>query len=107
MYHDRYSESFGEQKKSPRFRNLAKAMESKCKLILQAPYSACKSEPLKYEWARKRSGHLTEQLRIIYKICEECRKRGEEEPNHMVACLPCEGVPDDTVNFLTIVDYHC
>lgn len=106
MYHDRYSETFNEKKNSPRLRNLANDIKSKCNLIRQSPYGACKSEPLRYEWARKRSGRLTKKLRIIYKVCKECRKRGEEEPNHMVNCLPCEGVPNNTVNFLDITEYH-
>lgn len=106
MYHDRYSEVFTGQKDSPQFRILAKAIKDKCNLICQAPYTACKSEKLKYEWAQKRSGRLTERLRIIYKVCKECRERGEEESNHMVECLSCEDIPDNTVNFLVIIDYH-
>jgi len=106
MYHDRYSETFKAKKNDPQFRSLARQAKNKCNLILQAPYGACKSEPLKYEWARKRSGRLTDQLRIIYKICEECQKRGEQESNHMISCLSCEGVPVKTVNFLDITEYH-
>jgi len=106
MYHDRYSEAFNEQKNSPQFQNLAKAIERKCNLICQAPYTACKSEKLKYEWAQKRSGRLTDRFRIIYKVCKECRAAGNEQSNHMVACLSCEDIQDNTVNFLVITDYH-
>ena len=106
MYHDRYSQAFNELKNSPQFHNLAGTIKNKCSLIRQAPYTACKSEPLKYKWARKRSGRINDRWRVIYKVCKECRRRGQQESNHMVKCLPCEGVPDDTVNFLDITDYH-
>ena len=106
MYHDRYSQMFNAKKNSLELSQLADDIERKCNQIRQAPYGACKSEKLKYDWTRKRSGRLSEGLRIIYKVCQECRKRGEEEQNHMVNCLPCEGVPDKTVNFLDITNYH-
>lgn len=106
MYHDRYSEIFNEQKESPRFRLLRKTIKNKCNLIRQAPLTACKSEKLKYAWANKRSGRLNDQFRIIYKVCKECRQRGEQESNHMVECLSCDDIPDETVNFIVITDYH-
>lgn len=106
MYHDRYSETFKEQKESPTFRSLAETVENKCNLIRQAPYTACKSHPLQYEWTRKRSGRINKQYRVVYKICKECRKRDEGERNHMVECLSCDDTPDETVNFLAITDYH-
>lgn len=106
MYHERYSESFNKKKTSPELRNLAQTIKEKCKLICEVPYGACKSEMLKYSWARKRSGRINDRWRIIYKVCKECRRRGQQEPNHMVECLSCEEVSDDTVNFLDITDYH-
>ena len=106
MYVDRYSEAFNEQKNHPQFQDLTTTIENKCNLIRQAPYTACKSEKLKWDWANKRSGRLNDQFRIIYKVCKGCRKRGEQESNHMVECLSCDDIPDETVNFLGITDYH-
>ena len=106
MYQARYSLTFDARLTEQRFANLLKTIKNKTEMVMQAPYGAAKSEKLKYDWTRKRSAHVDDQYRLIYKVCEECRKRSEIEPNHMTNCLPCEGVPAQTVNFLDIVDYH-
>lgn len=105
MYHDRRSETLIKQIETD-FRELKETIEKRCNSINQLPYRACKSEKLKYNWARKRSGHINKKYRIIYKVCEECRKRNEGEPNHMIKCLSCDDTPDKTVNYLAITDYH-
>jgi len=105
VYEARYSTTFLEKKASKKFRGLQDMIRKKCNLILQAPYSACKSERLKYEFRGKRSGRLTDNHRIIYTICEECYKAGDQEQN-LMACPNCPEVPLKTVNFLDIIDYH-
>ena len=105
MYDARYSATFLEKKASKRFRGLQDDIQEKCNLILQAPYGACKSERLKYEYRGKRSGRLGASLRIIYTICEECYKAGDQEQN-LMDCPDCPEVLLKTVNFLDIIDYH-
>lgn len=106
MYQARYSQTFNNRKKEPRFANLLKNIKQKTELVMQAPYGAAKSERLKYGWAKKRSARIDDRYRLIYKVCEECQRRGENEPNHMINCLPCEGVVEKTVNFLDITDHY-
>jgi mRNA-degrading endonuclease RelE of RelBE toxin-antitoxin system len=43
-----------------------------------------------------RSAHVGQNFRIIFVICKECRKEPECE-----YCF-CEGLPDETVVFLTV-----
>ena len=106
MYQARYSQTFSARLQEPKFTNLLENINHKAEMVMQLPYTAAKSEKLKYDWTRKRSAHVDERYRLIYKICEECRKRNEGEPNHMTNCLPCAGVPDTTVNFLDITDHY-
>lgn len=106
MFQARYSQTFNERLIEPRFANLVTTIKRKVEMVMQAPYGAAKSEKLKYNWTRKRSAHVDDQYRLIFKVCAECQKRSEDEPNHMTNCLPCEGVPTQTVNFLDITDYH-
>lgn len=105
-YNARYSESFQQHKTDRQLRELAKKIKSKCELICEQPYTACDSERLKHDLTGKRSGNLFKQWCIIYKVCKECRKRDEEGGNHLVNCLDCAGVPDKTINFLCITNYH-
>jgi len=106
MYQARYSQTFNARLAESRFTSLRSSIKRKTEMVMQEPYGAAKSEKLKYSWTRKRSARVGEQYRLIFKVCEECSKRSEEEPNHMTNCLPCEGVIPQTVNFLDIVDYH-
>lgn len=85
---------------------MLKDIKRKAELVMHAPYGAANSEKLKYNWARKRSARIDDRYRLIYKVCEECRKQAEDEPNHMTNCLPCEGVSPTTVNFLAITDHY-
>jgi mRNA-degrading endonuclease YafQ of YafQ-DinJ toxin-antitoxin module len=106
MFEARYSQTFNERLAEPRFTSLLTTIMRKAEMVMQLPYGAANSHKLRYDWTRKRSAHVDDRYRLIYKVCEECRKRSEAEPNHMINCLPCEGVPSETVNFLDIVDYH-
>ena len=106
MYQARYSQTFSERLTERRFANLLETIKHKAEMVMKMPYGAAKSKKLKYNWTRKRSSHVDGQYRLIFKVCEECQKRSENEPNHMINCLPCEGVPAQTVNFLDIADYH-
>jgi Txe/YoeB family toxin of Txe-Axe toxin-antitoxin module len=106
MYQARYSQTFTERLSEQPFVGLLKTIKRKAEMVMEAPYGAAKSEKLRYDWSRKRSAHVDQQYRLIYKVCEECQKRSEGEPNHMTNCLQCKTVPTQTVNFLDIVDYH-
>jgi len=104
MYKERRSDTFN-RKVNEAYRQLRDQIEDKIGLILQAPRSAAKSEPLKWKLSGKRSAHLNKSIRIIYTICEECHQQGAEGRNRM-ECPDCLDVPLQTVNFLDIVNYH-
>ena len=106
MYQARYSQTFNERLTERRFANLLRTIKRKAEMVMQEPYGAAKSEKLKYSWTRKRSARVNDRYRLIFKVGKECRKKSEDEPNHMTNCLPCEGIIAQTVNFLDIVDYH-
>lgn len=105
MYDERRSTTFDKRLKSqiPPRRQL---IEKKINMIRQLPYSACRSEPLKWRYRGKRSAEIDRSPdRIIYTICKECYRQGHRESNIM-DCPPCEFIPLETVNFLDILDYH-
>ena len=106
MYEARYSQTFADRLEEPYFANLAENIKRKTELVMQLPYGAAKSERLKYAWSGKRSARIDDRYRLIFKVCEECQKRGDQEPNHMTNCMPCEGVPVTTVNFLDITAHY-
>ena len=105
LYDSDYSETFLEKKNSPSFKNLITTIENKCNLILQAPYSACKSERLKWNYRGKRSGRINDQYRVEYMICEECIKQNDYDYNH-TDCPDCQRVALKRVRFIDITDYH-
>lgn len=106
MYEARYSQTFNDKLEEPHLANLLEDIKRKAELVMQAPYGAAKSERLRHDWAGKRSARIDDRYRLIYKVCEECQRRGEGEPNHMIDCLSCESVPVTTVNFLDITDHY-
>lgn len=53
-----------------------------------------KSEYLRLELEGLRSYKLRSGNRIIFAICEECRKGGFESANN---CLDCKDIPDNTI----------
>jgi Txe/YoeB family toxin of Txe-Axe toxin-antitoxin module len=87
------------------FAQKRRAAESKIRLILSAPRTACHSERLRWDFAGKRSARLDRRYRIIYTICEECYQQGDQGSN-LMDCLSCDNVSIETVTFLDILDYH-
>ncbi len=67
------------------------------KLILEDPYHNCKSEPLHHSLKGLRSARLTQNIRIIFAICEEAKKNLREETSAM-----CEELGGNGVIFITI-----
>lgn len=105
MYEGRYTQRFFDQLEEKTFRQQKDKIRDKCEMILQDPFHACKSEPLRYEYKGKRGGRLDNRYRIIYTICEECYKQGHLEANRL-DCPNCADVPMKTVTFLDITDHY-
>ncbi len=95
-YADEYAKLFSENYR--RYANLRARVDRKLERILQDPYHNT-------EYLDDRSGHLNlrgcrslridRNFRIIFVICEECRRVTECQ-----FCF-CEGLADKTVLFLT------
>jgi len=72
-------------------------MRNKVKLILEDPYRNCKSEPLHHNLKGLRSARLTQNIRIIFAICEEAKKYLRDETTAL-----CEELGGNGVVFITI-----
>jgi len=89
--------------KDPRLRKKAtETIESLC----DAPYSLAGSHRLKGNLSGLRAANLVGAWRLIFKVCEECRKQGLRDQNPIDCCRGEAQTPDNTINFLEIVDYH-
>lgn len=105
LYDAQYSETFSDKKNNPKFRSLVKRIEEKCSLIREAPYTACRSERLRWNLRGKRSGQLDDRFRLIYIVCEECINQDDKLWNDS-DCPDCEGIALKRVRFIDITDYH-
>jgi len=97
-----YSEEFA--RNLQKYRALARRIERKIDLLVRDPYRNCRSELLVGNLKGLRCARLTKSIRIIFAICEECRKRGWQELNGCSETL-CRQLPSRTVIFFT-VDVH-
>jgi Txe/YoeB family toxin of Txe-Axe toxin-antitoxin module len=105
MYDERRSLRFDE-KLNAQTKDRRQLIEDKMKMVRELPYSACKSEPLKWRYRGKRSARIDKAPdRIIYTVCQECHQQGHQKSN-LMDCPGCEDVPMETVNFLDIDNYH-
>lgn len=73
--------------------------------ILGAPYEARRSKRLRWELAGLRSARYDKGRRIIFKICEECRRRGDQKRNPLGCCSE-ENSPERIVTFIAFTNYH-
>jgi Txe/YoeB family toxin of Txe-Axe toxin-antitoxin module len=105
LYRGVYAQEFSDQLVSRDFRSKASQIQQKCKQILQAPYTACRSERLKHESRGQRSAQIDRLLRVIYTICEECRTQGDMEFNQLDCCAE-EDADLTRVTFLTITKHY-
>jgi len=82
-----------------RYRSLRKQIRQKTARTLQDPYQGTErlgKTPGGMDLSGCRSVRVTRNFRIIFVICEECRRVPECE-----FCF-CEGLPGETVIFITV-----
>ena len=104
-YSAAYTHEFAEQLASREFRSLAALVKEKCDLIVAEPYTACRSERLRFDFSGKRSGQVGRGVRLIYTICEECRDQGDQQRNDLECCA-AEECDLTRVTFLTITRHY-
>lgn len=84
------------KKFSKKYPELTRRAEKAIKELALDPYR--KSKSLEGELRGKRKMRVGD-CRIIFSICEECRKLGYVRINR---CIDCESQTDDTIKFLTL-----
>jgi len=87
-----------------KYQNFKKQIANKVRLLSRDPYRSAKSEQLVGNLKGLRSARVTRSMRIIYAICEECRRLENEE---LVGCSSqlCEQMDNKVIIFLTF-DVH-
>lgn len=88
------------RKQAEKYRSLSKHIKRKVILLLEDPYRNCRSEPLRRQLKGLRSARLTQNLRIIFAICEEAKAGVSKEVNDL-----CNELRGKAVVFITI-DVH-
>jgi len=100
IYTPLYKPQFAEDLKT--YASLKKQIENKVKALLDNPYH--NTEPLekigKHDLRGLRSKRIDKSFRIIFAICEECRKLFPEKEKPCRYCEP--GLPKKAVIFFTI-----
>lgn len=96
-YQDSYLKIF--IKNYEKFKNLQARIDKKCAHVLRNPYAGTElladaTQGLNLKGCR--SIRIDRNLRIVFVICEECRRIKDCE-----YCF-CEGLPDKAVVFLTV-----
>ena len=86
-----------------RYSNLRQRIQRRVELILENPYA--RTERLRQigsglDLRGCRSARVDRNFRLIFVICEECRR-----VKHCQYCF-CEGKKDETVVFLTVGPHH-
>ena len=81
------------------------ALKAACREILADPYHARGSEPLSYQWAGFRAADFTRRDRIIFRICEECKREHQQDLNALDCCGD-PASPSNVVWFVHFGDYH-
>jgi mRNA-degrading endonuclease YafQ of YafQ-DinJ toxin-antitoxin module len=81
-----------------KYPSLKKQIANKVRHLLKDPYRAVKSEQLVRNLKGLRSARATHSIRIIFAICEECRKNNNQE---LVDCNSelCERMDGDVIIF--------
>ena len=96
-YSDGYSNIFS--KNYQKFKSLQSRIDKKCEMVLKDPYAGTEfladaTDGLNLKGCR--SIRVDRNFRIIFVVCEECRRLKDCE-----YCF-CESLPDKSVVFLTV-----
>lgn len=73
--------------------------------ILASPYDAHGSHALRHDWSGFRSVEFDDRNRIIYRVCEECRKLQQTQLHPLQCCAEPDANPL-MVTFVDFGDYH-
>ena len=101
----RRSARLDDQIETRRYRGLRDRIESRIAELLKDPYRAARAERLRYEYAGLRSARMVDATRLIYRICEECR-RLDDRSRRPLDCCHDGATADRTVNLLCLSEHY-
>jgi mRNA-degrading endonuclease YafQ of YafQ-DinJ toxin-antitoxin module len=101
MYEIRLTTAFIRATKKEDLEALKQALEE----IAANPYTARDSHLLRHEWAGFRAADFVRGKRIIYRICEECVSKHQEEMKPLPCCTQTDA-HKILVTFVDFGDYH-
>lgn len=101
----RTSQLYQDQLDDRRYRARRREIERRIDLLRQDPYRAAHAERLKHDFAGLRSARLFGGVRVIYRICEECRRLGEQRRSPLDCCFS-GATPDRTINLLCLSEHY-
>lgn len=101
----RYSDLFLRQARSRVYRSRGKELRASLERLFEDPLSPSRSERLKHQFVGLRSAPVNGRLRLIYRVCEECRRLGDET-GRPIECCWATNTPATTVNILCISDHY-
>jgi Txe/YoeB family toxin of Txe-Axe toxin-antitoxin module len=86
---------------SRQYRSLRARIEQRLADLLKDPYNAAGAERLRHEFQGLRSMRVDQKVRIIFRVCGECRRLNERGLRPLDCCLDAT-TPDETVNILCL-----
>ncbi len=101
----RYSDQFLKQARSRRYRSLATVLRSRLEALFEDPFNAASAERLRHEFRGLRSARIDARLRLIYRLCGECRDSGHAQFRPIECCWSGD-TEDCTINLLCISDHY-
>jgi Txe/YoeB family toxin of Txe-Axe toxin-antitoxin module len=96
---------FLDQLDERRYRRDREAILRRVEELLKDPYQAARAERLRHEFAGLSSARILGGTRLIYRICEECRRLGDQVRRPLDCCLTGD-TPDATVNILCLSEHY-
>ena len=94
-----------EQLGERRYRARTREIERRVSVLLRDPYNAANAERLKHHYAGLRSARIFDATRLIYRLCEECRRLAEQDSLSLDCCLDAH-TPTRTLNILCLSEHY-
>ena len=69
------------------------------------PYHAARAERLKHPFTGLRSARIGRRIRLLYRLCEECRTFGDQS-RRPIDCCETGATPARTLNLLYLTDHY-
>ncbi len=96
------------------YRSRRQRIERRVEELLKDPYAAAGAERLRYRYWGLRSARVLDDVRLIYRVCAECRAEEMRQPKvgapargeFTLDCCADGHTVDDTVNILCLSQHY-